>query len=137
MMLSEDVRKHLTAGHLGHLTTINPDGTPHTTIVWVDVQGETIVSGHFTDTYKKIRNIRRDPRVSLSMEFGTINEHGQHHYAVIEGVASVEEGGAKELLQKEARVYVGPDVVFPGPDAPPGFVVRLKPTRIRGVLPWD
>jgi hypothetical protein len=59
------------------------------------------------------------------------------NYLVVEGVARVTEGGGPELLQQLARRYLGPDVVFPGmPDPPDGFVIRITPTRVRGMGPW-
>jgi hypothetical protein len=44
-MLSDSIREALTAGHLAHLVTINPDGSPHVTIVWIGLEGDEIVSG--------------------------------------------------------------------------------------------
>ena len=47
------------------------------------------------------------------------------------------EGGAPELLQQLAHVYLGPDVVFPAmPNPPPGYVTRVSVERIRGIGPW-
>jgi hypothetical protein len=56
---------------------------------------------------------------------------------VLDGTARITEGGAPELLQRLARTYLGPDVVFPAmPDPPPGFVVRIQVTRVRGIGSW-
>lgn len=44
-MLPDPIRKALTAGHLAHLVTTNPDGSPHVTIVWIGLEGDEIVSG--------------------------------------------------------------------------------------------
>jgi hypothetical protein len=58
-------------------------------------------------------------------------------YLVIYGQATIEEGGAPELLQDLARAYMGPDVKFPPmDDPPPGFINRIKVERISGVGPW-
>ena len=74
-MLPDPIRKALTAGHLAHLVTINPDGSPHVTIVWIGLEGDEIVSGHLP-FHRKLRNVQRDPRVSLSIEVGGHNEMG-------------------------------------------------------------
>ncbi len=86
----------------------------------------------------KIRNVQRDPRVVLSMETGVRNEIGLDEYIVVRGTARVTEGGAPELLQRLARVYLGPDVKFPPmDDPPPGYVLRLTPESVGGVGPWS
>lgn len=70
--------------------------------------------------------MRRDPRVVLSLETGGRNVIGLDHYLVVHGRAGVSEGGAPELLQRLAQVYLGPDVVFPPmPEPPPGLVLRI------------
>jgi PPOX class probable F420-dependent enzyme len=82
--LPDPIREALTAGHLAHLVTINPDGSPHVTIVWIGVEGDEIVSGHIP-FHRKLRNVRQDPRVSLSVELGGHNEMGLANYLVVEG----------------------------------------------------
>lgn len=135
-LLTEPIRAALCEGHLAHLVTLNPDGSPQVTIVWIGVEGDEIVCGHLP-MHKKLRNVQRDPRVSLSVELGGRNEFGLDHYLVVEGTARVTEGDAPELLQRLAHVYLGPDVVFPpGDNLPPGYVMRITPEKIRGVSPW-
>ena len=52
-------------------------------------------------------------------------------------LVTLDPGGAPELLQRLAEVYLGPGVTFPPmPDPPPGFVLRTTPTRVLGVGPW-
>src|SRR4051812_48497864 len=109
----------VTGGHLAHLVTINPDGSPQLSVVWVGLDGDDIVSGHLGDR-QKLRNVRRDPRVVLSMQTGVVNEMGLAEYLVVRGSGRVTEGGAAALLQRLAHVYLGPDVTFPpGRDHPP------------------
>jgi PPOX class probable F420-dependent enzyme len=134
--ISPQVRDALTSGHLAHLVTLNQDGTPQVTLVWVGLDGDEIVSGHL-GAWKKVRNLRRDPRAVLSMETGGRSRTGLNEYLVVHGRARVTEGGAPELLQRLARVYLGPDVRFPPMDnPPPGYVLHVSPERISGVGPW-
>jgi PPOX class probable F420-dependent enzyme len=136
--LNDEVRAALSAGHLAHLVTLNSDGSPQVAIVWVGVDGDEIVSAHLSDRQQKLRNIRSDPRVALSLETGGRNELGLDHYLVVHGRARVEPGGAPDLLQQLAHVYLGPDVKFPPMDNPPsGFIVRITPERVTGVGPWQ
>ena len=138
VMLNDEVRAALTAGHLAHLVTLNPDGSPQIAIVWIGVDGDEIVSGHLSDSQQKLRNVRRDPRVALSLETGGRNDFGLDHYLVVHGRARLEPGGGPELLQQLAHVYLGPDVKFPTmPTPPPGFIMRITPDRVGGVGPWQ
>jgi len=134
--LGSTVQAALTSGRLAHLVTINPDGTPQISIVWVGLDGDDIVVGHLGQG-QKIRNIERDPRVALSMEAEGRNEMGLDHYLIVHGTASLTEGGAADLLQRLAEVYLGPGVKFPPFDnPPPGRVIRIAATRVGGVGPW-
>jgi PPOX class probable F420-dependent enzyme len=119
------------------LVTINPDGCPQVAVVWVGIDGDEIVSGHLR-MQQKIRNVQRDPRVVLSMETGVRNPIGLDEYLIVRGTARVAEGGAPELLQRLAHVYLGPEVRFPPmDDPPPGYVLRITPESVGGVGPWS
>jgi hypothetical protein len=69
MILNDTVRQILTAGHLAHLVTLNKDGSPQVSIVWVGLDGDEIVCVH-QNLYQKLKNIQRDARVALSMVTG-------------------------------------------------------------------
>jgi PPOX class probable F420-dependent enzyme len=134
--LPESARAILESGRLAHLVTLNRDGSPQISCVWVGVEGEEIVSGHLRDQ-QKLRNVRADPRVSVSIEGTEIQPPGLLQYLVVHGRARVTEGGAPELLQRLARRYLGPDVRFPPmPDPPPGYVLRVAAERLGGIGPW-
>ena len=131
-----EAREVLESDRLAHFVTLNPDGSPQVTCVWVGLEGDEIVSGHL-GTWQKVRNIERDSRVALSIEAKGTSELGLQEYLVVHGRARIQEGGAPELLQRLARTYLGPDVVFPPmADPPPGFVARITPDRLGGVGPW-
>ena len=87
MILNDTVRQALTAGHLAHLVTLNKDGSPHVSIVWVGLDGDEIVSGHLK-LHKKLKNIQRNARVALSMVTGG-KTNGLDNYLVINGFARV------------------------------------------------
>jgi len=134
--LSAETRTALTSGRLAHLVTVNPDGSPQISIVWVGLDGDEIVCGHLGQG-QKLRNIERDPRVALSMETEGRNEMGLDHYIVVHGTARLTEGGAPEVLQRLAEVYLGPGIKFPPFDnPPPGRVIRITASRVGGVGPW-
>ena len=134
--LPASARELLETEAVAHVVTLNEDGSPQVTAAWVGLDGDEIVLATLPDQ-RKLRNIRRDPRVALSVESSNVNEWGLREYLVVYGTARVTEGGAPEMLQDLAHTYLGPDVVFPNvPDPPPGFVTRITPERVGGVGPW-
>ena len=134
-MLNAATRAAIDAGRLAHLTTLNPDGSPQTTVIWVGLDGDRLSIASM-DPRQKVKNARRDPRVSLSMEADG-QTHGLPNYLVVEGTAEVVEGGAAAWLQTLAHRYIGPDAVFPpGEDHPPGYRLLITPTKVRGNGPW-
>jgi PPOX class probable F420-dependent enzyme len=136
-VLPDEARRLLESDALVHLVTINSDGSPQSSCVWVGLEGNEIVSGHMTPR-QKLRNVERDPRVLLSVEAPTHDDLGLREYLVVHGKARIEEGGAAALLQRLAHVYLGPDVTFPPPEhsAPGGYVLRITPERVGGSGPW-
>jgi PPOX class probable F420-dependent enzyme len=138
MTIPETARKVIDSGRLAHYVTLNRDGSPQISCVWAGTDGDDIVMAHFGE-YQKVKNVRRDPRVSLSFETEAVNDAGLNEYLVVHGTARIEEGGAAELLQKLAYIYIGPDVgKFPPGDAQmaAGYITRITPQRYSGVGPW-
>jgi PPOX class probable F420-dependent enzyme len=135
-VLIDEARAALASGQLAHLVTLSPDGSPQVTVVWVGLEGGEIVSGHL-GRRQKLTNVRRDPRVVLSLVTGGRDPSGLDEYLVVHGTARITEGGAPELLQRLAEVYIGPGVRFPPmEDPPPGYVLHIAPRRVGGVGPW-
>ena len=134
--IPESVRALVAEGHLAHLVTVNADGSPQVSVVWMGLDGDELVSGHL-DERVKVRNLRRDPRAAVSMESKVVEPSGLQRHLVAQCTGRVAEGGAPELLQALAHVYLGPEVRFPPiDDPPPGFVLRFSIDRIGGVGPW-
>jgi PPOX class probable F420-dependent enzyme len=131
-------RALLESDALVHFTTLNADGSPQMSAIWVGLDGDEIVSGHMR-LAQKVRNAQRDGRVAYAIEGPGKNAMDLKEYLVVYGTARVEEGGAAELLQRLAHVYLGPDVTFPpaGPYPPEaGYIIRTRPERFTGVGPW-
>jgi PPOX class probable F420-dependent enzyme len=136
-MLNGAARRVLESGALAHLVTLNEDGSPQVTVVWVGLEGDELVSAHLDGRQKKLQNMRRDPRVVLSFEAEGANAIGMRNYLVVHGRARVTQGGAPELLNALAQTYIGPGTTFPPmPDPPPGFVTHIAVTRVGGSGPW-
>jgi PPOX class probable F420-dependent enzyme len=132
-----EARRILESDSLAHVTTIDPDGRPQTTLAWVGLEGDQVVFATLPDQ-RKLRNLRRDPRITISIQTQRVTAYGLHEYLVIYGTARVTDGGGPEVLQRLAHTYLGPDVTFPPmPDPPPGFVTRVTVDRLGGVGPWN
>jgi PPOX class probable F420-dependent enzyme len=136
MKIPAPVLQLIASAPIAHVVTIAADGSPHVSLAWVGVEDEEVVIGTIPEQ-PKLRNIRRDPRVAISMVNGRRNAYGLDEYVVLHGRARLTEGGAPELLQRLARGYLGPDVRFPPmPDPPPGWVIRITVERVSGIGPW-
>jgi PPOX class probable F420-dependent enzyme len=134
--LSDAAIKLLESDAVATLATLNADGSPHLSMAWVGLDDGEVVIGSITDQ-RKLRNLRRDPRVSLTVQTSRTNDAGLLEYLVVTGTARITEGGGAELLQRLARTYLGPDVVFPPmPNPPAGVVTRIRIERIGGIGPW-
>jgi PPOX class probable F420-dependent enzyme len=135
--LHPEARELIESDRLAHMVTLNADGTPQVSCIWVGLDGDEIISAHLRGDQQKLRNVARDPRVALSIEGTEVQPPGLKQYLVVHGRARLEEGGGPELLQKLAHVYLGPDVKFPPMDnPPPGYVLHITPERFGGVGPW-
>jgi PPOX class probable F420-dependent enzyme len=136
VLIGDEARALVESSALAHLVTLEPDGRPQMSCVWVGMDADEIVFASL-GRRRKLDNIARDPRVALSIEGTEFNAMGLKQYLIVHGAARIEEGGGPELLQRLARTYLGADVRFPPmDDPPPGVVVRITPERLGGVGPW-
>ena len=136
MQIPPELRSLIEFGAPAHLVTLNRDGSPHLTLVWIGLDGEEIVAAHLPEN-QKVKNIRRNPQVALSLQANSKSSMGLTEYAVVYGDAVIEEGGVPELLQRLAHAYIGPGAKFPPMDnPPPGYITRIRVNRIAGVGPW-
>ena len=137
MTLPDSAKEVIRSGALGHLVTIGREGRPQVTCVWVGIDGDDLLTAHLNPGQRKLENIRRDPRVAVSFEGSEVRPPGLREYVVVHGRATIEEGGAPELLQQLAHVHLGPDVRFPPmDDPPPGVLIRIAVERVGGIGPW-
>jgi PPOX class probable F420-dependent enzyme len=137
MNIPQSIREVIEKGPLAHFITLSRDGEPQVTVVWVGIEGEEFVMGHLA-LHRKIKNIRRDPRVAISVLGDKTNEQGLREYLIVHGNARVTEGGAVPLLQRLAPLYLGPGAEYPPPEMRniAGYVTRTAPVRFSGIGPW-
>jgi PPOX class probable F420-dependent enzyme len=133
--LPRELRDLISSGPMAHLSTINADGSPQVTVIWIGLDGDDVVSGHM-GRHVKVRNIERDPRVVLSFDAPRVPGVFLNQYAVLRARATVQPSDDTwNLLNRLAKVYIAPDAEFPAPKGP-GYLVRYSVERIGGVGPW-
>ena len=138
-MKLDDTARQLIGSNPATLVTINRDGGSQVSVVWIVVQrtpdgDDELVTAHLQE-HQKVRNIRRDPRVAVTI-VSTDRSGPQTPYLSIKGAARVEEGGAPELLDEIATTIFGPGTGFPPPDAPPGYLTHITIDKVGGAGPW-
>lgn len=133
--LTSELRDLIESGPMTHLSTINPNGSPQVTVIWIGLDGDDPVSGHM-GWWTKLRTIERDPRVVLSFDAPRDRDAFMNPYAVLRAHATIEPTEqAWDLLNRLTKVYTSPDAEFPAPRGP-GYIVRYSIDRIGGVGPW-
>lgn len=139
MKLNDAARDFIGAGVDATLVTLNPDGSPQVSLVWMALQstpdGDELVTAHLAE-HKKVRNVRRDPRVAVTILSQERVGQVMRPYLAINGTARIVEGGAPELLESLPQTSADPSVPFPPPNAPPGFLTRIRIDKVGGVGPW-
>ena len=139
MNLNEAARAFIGDGADATLITLNPDGSPQASLVWVGLQstpdGDELVTAHLAE-HKKVRNVRRDSRVALTIVHPGDVGKTLRQYILIDGTARIEEGGAPELLTTLSEALLDPNQ-FPPKDAPPGFVTHIRIDKVGGIGPWQ
>ena len=104
MTLSANARDLFSAPNLGWATTLRPDGTPHNTVVWVDVDGDDVVFNTAVDRVKE-QHMRSDPRVSVSV----LDPENSQRFASITGTAQLSTEDGDAVIDKLAHKYLGVD----------------------------
>src|SRR4051794_39440999 len=99
MDMPRSARELLASEGWAQLVTLNADGSPHVTAAWVGLEADDVVIATLGDQ-RKLRNIRRDPRVALTVPTSVMNPIGLTEYLVLYGTARITEGGAPEKLQE-------------------------------------
>ena len=123
-----DAQKALFAGkNVAHLATINADGTPQVTPVWVELEGDVVV---FNSEKKrlKVRNLERDPRVTLTVT----DAENPYKYVEIRGRVA-EMFPDEAAIDRLAKKYIGQDKY---PWSQPGDVrvtVKVQPEKVSGI----
>jgi PPOX class probable F420-dependent enzyme len=125
-MLSERDRRILDAPNFASVATLMPDGSPHVSTIWIDLDGDDVVF-NTAEGRVKTANIRRDPRVSISV----FDQGDPYEQIVIRGtVVDLVHDGAKEHIDRLAKKYLGLDEYPWLQLGEQRVIVRVRPDRI-------
>jgi PPOX class probable F420-dependent enzyme len=126
LSFDDSVRSLLDGKNFASVATLGPDGSPQNSVVWIKREGDTVLFSS-VDGRQKVRNLRRDPRVSVSV------------YDLANPYTSVEIRGAAEILPDEAKrlpyelshKYLGIDPPAEKDDET-RVIIRIVPRKIVG-----
>ena len=129
VQLTDAQKKFLTGKNFAHVATINKDGSPQVSPVWVDFDGTHVIVNS-EQKRLKIRNLKRDPRVSLSIQDGA----NPYAYVEIRGrVVEITDKGAPEGIDKLAKKYMDLDKYPYNQPSDVRVVVKIVPEHVAGM----
>jgi len=102
--LTEKARAFLEQPFVGEVTTLRDDGSPHTTVVWVDVDTDEVLFNTAVGRAKE-RHLRKDPRASLIV----VDPQDPYKWVAVSGRAELTTEGADAEIDKLAKKYLGKD----------------------------
>ncbi|WP_218000643.1 PPOX class F420-dependent oxidoreductase [Nocardia higoensis] len=127
MTFDDATRELLDGRNFATVATLNPDGDPQTSVVWILREGDTVLFSSTTDR-QKVRNLARDPRISLTV----LDTANPYRTVEIRGTAELVEDRDHAAQQAVSHKYLGEDSP-PDPEGTVRVIVRVIPQKVRGV----
>jgi PPOX class probable F420-dependent enzyme len=123
--LTDQQRRFLQQPFVGEVTTLRDDGSPHTTVVWVDTDTDVVTFNTAVGRAKE-RYLRKDPRVSLIV----VDPEDPYKWVALHGKAELTTNGADAQIDKLAKKYLGQDEYPWRKPEEQRITVRIHPERI-------
>ena len=123
--LTDAQREFLEQPYSGAATTLRANGSPHSTVVWVDVDDESVMFNTAVGRAKE-RHLRRDPRASLIV----IDPENAYRWVSISGRAELTTDGADEQIDKLAKKYLSEDTYPWRKPEEQRITVRIYPEHV-------
>lgn len=125
MALDPKVLALLSRPNFAHLATLMPDGSPNTTPVWIGVRGDNVLIGS-GESSLKIRNLRRDPRLSLSV----VDFHDPYEEVQIRGrVVEFRDDSKFAIMDEISHKYIGKPFPFRNPEGRVALIIEVQKAR--------
>jgi PPOX class probable F420-dependent enzyme len=121
--LTESQARMFVEPYYAVVTTVGPDGSPQSTVVWVDYDGENVLF-NTAEGRVKPRNLRANPQVSVTV----VDPADGYRWISVSGPAELSEEGAAEHINKLANKYWGRDYKIP--EGQQRLIVRVRPERV-------
>lgn len=133
MSLSDREKGVLQKQAFVHLSTLGADGAPHGSVVWVDVDGDTILI-NTAEGRSKVENVRRDPRVSVSV---ADPDNPYDSVSVSGTVTEITHEGADAHIDAMATKYLGQETYpFRAPDEV-RVLLKITPSSVKSLFMSD
>lgn len=123
--LPDQVRSLLDDANIVTVGTVNPDGSPQTSILWATYDGDDILLSTIEGRAKH-RNWLRDPRVSVLVHDKT----NTYTYAEVRGTVTMTTDGGDELINRLSNVYTGGDYTGDQGTDHVRVVARVTPSHL-------
>ncbi len=125
--IPDEFKDLFTGKHFAHIATIQPDGSPQVSPVWVALEGDLVVFNS-AEGRQKVKNLDRDTRVALSIH----DQENPYRYIQVRGkVVEKTQEGAVQHIDQLAKRYLGLDE-YPGHQ--PGdvrVIYKIQPERVQ------
>ena len=131
LISKEDVSKLFSGRNLVFIATLSKDNSPHLTPVWADMdEKEELVLINSFEGSAKVRNVRRDPRVALSI----VETHNTYKMVSMKGkVVDITMNDADNHLHKLAKKYLGIGKYYYRKPSQKRVIIKIKPEKIMGI----
>jgi PPOX class probable F420-dependent enzyme len=124
--LTDEQRAFLQNPYVGVATTLREDGSPHSTVVWVDVEDDGTIGFNTASGRAKPRHLERDPRVSLTV----VDPDDTYKWISISGRSEMTTDGADPQIDRLAKKYIGKDEYPWRKPTEQRLRVRIHPERV-------
>ena len=125
--LSEHARNLLKGPNFGFVATVMEDGSPHVSPIWVDASDNQVLLNTAVGRVKE-RNVRRDPRIALSV---TAADNPYNKVDIRGRVVDIVEGDeAWDHIDALNRKYMGTDEPYPRYPGEQRLILRIEPTVV-------
>jgi PPOX class probable F420-dependent enzyme len=125
--LNDTIRKIIDNHNFATLATVNADGSPQSSVVWITRDGDDLLISTVVGRLKD-RNLRRDPRASVSV----YDRDDPYSYFEVRGKAKLTEEGGFKLINDLSLMYTGKDYTGDEGTDHVRVIVRITPEKVSG-----